>query len=609
MKVMNENQFGKTRDGICKGIANINEIFGEVQKIIEDSKSPYYDTPRYIFRGITKYYPSGSEPQKETYDVDDVENGYIRSGQAVRMEATSNKYHLEKAYIRANYISGLQEMVYNAKKHYPDKYNNDFTELDILADIQHNGGATCLVDFSKNFLTSLWFACSDNPHDDGFIYCYDVMKDMIEKDALTYIRQEDEDKAIYDLLYNTHKETNISSDIDARFYLWEPKPRNSRILRQDSIFMFGIEKFHVKTHGIKVIKVPADQKQNILLAMKSLYNISSSTIYNDTIGFASNNGKKMLCQKMNDTAYNRGYWNMIKGNYYCALDFLKLWEGDHEDDLTDGEKVELHFSLAVCYKNLGGTSENPIYYAENAKAEYNRVIHIVHHILNDGQRTDKATRTYYKQKSTRAFNGIIDMEYSSKNYLEAIDVCNKIIKEIENGDLQPEIGENNVAVNVKPKALNPKYCRISKMEMLDLEILENWEKYDDGDDGWRQSMIDCMSVFYSEAKEQDGNSYFDKLLIEYYKVIFDILICKDTRSTPEYIRHFVTWISNPQKELGNQIYDGYIMWNFNDIKDAIHDVTCIELRKKKSLLLDVTAYAISFRDKFQMQSWGRSDNM
>ena len=603
-------QFGKTRDNICNGIASINEILGEVQEIIANNRSPYYDTPRYVFRGITKYYPSKAEPQKKHYSVEDVEDGYIRSSQAVRMETTSEKYDLEKAYIRANYLSGLHEMVSNARKHYPDKYTKDFTELDILADIQHNGGATCLVDFSKNILTALWFSCSEDPFDDGFIYCYDVMKDMIENDALEYVRPEVEDQPIYNLLYDTHRETNISSNIEARFYLWEPSPKNTRILRQDSIFMFGIERFHVKTHGIKVVKVPAEQKQNILLAMKSLYNISSSTIYNDTIGFAINNSKKKLCQKMYDTAFNRGYINMIKGNYYCALDFLKLWEGDHEKDLTDEEKVELHFSLAVCYKKLGKTEDAPIYYSENAKAEYNKVIHYIRHILNNLPKTNQESRAYYKRKCTRAFNGIIDMEYSSGNYLEAIEISDIIINEINSGILLPDTPNNDEETIKKIKALSPKYCRITKMEMLDLEILTNWDIYENGEDNnWRKKMGDKMEEFYQDAIKQDGNAYFDKLLIEYYKVIFDILISSIPVSLLDYMRHFVTWFSNPQQPCGNNIYDGYIMWNFNDIKDAIHQVLSPELCKKKSVLLDITAYAISFRDKFQMQSWGRSDNM
>jgi len=607
---MKKEEMRKARESICEGIANINEILGKVMEILKNGESPYYDTPRYIFRGITMYHPGRNETKKDAYTIDEIEDGFIRSGQAIRMEMTSQKYNLEEAYIRANYISGLQEMVYNAKRHYPEKYDNNFTELDILADIQHNGGATCLVDFSKNILTSLWFACSDAPDHDGFIYCYDVMKDMIENDALTYIRNEDEDKTISELLYSTHRETNISSDVDARFYLWEPKPKNSRIHRQDSIFMFGIEKFHVKTHGIKVVRVPAEKKQNILIAMKSLYNISSSTIYNDSIGFANTNGKLTPCQKMNDTAYNRGYINMIKGNYLCALDFLKLWEGDNENNLSPEENVELHFSLAVCYKNLRYTEEVPIYYAENAKAEYNRVIHYARHILNDEQSLSPDKITYYKQKCTRAFNGIIDMEYASNNYLEAISVCDTIIAEINHGILQPELIDEDGKYTKKPKALNPKYCRISKLEMFDLEILVNWDKYAiGGGKKWRDELRNKMAILYNDATKQNGNAYFDRLLIEYYKTIFDILVYQDTLALSDYIRHFIKWISNPQKELGEHIYDGYILWNFNDIKDVIHNVRNIELQKKKALLLDVTAYAISFRDKFQMQSWGRSDNL
>ena len=209
-----------------------------------------------------------------------------------------------------------------------------------------------------------------------------------------------------------------------------------------------------------------------------------------------------------------------------------------------------------------------------------------------------------------AFNGIIDMEYSSGNYLEAIEISDVIITEISSGILLPDASNNNEETIKKIKALSPKYCRITKMEMLDLEILTNWDIYDnDEDNNWRKKMRDKMEAFYQDAINQDGNAYFDKLLIEYYKVIFDILISSIPVSLLDYMRHFVTWFSNPQQPCGNSIYDGYIMWNFNDIKDAIHQVSSPELCKKKGVLLDITAYAISFRDKFQMQSWGRSDNM
>ena len=61
-----------------------------------------------------------------------------------------------KEYSQADYISYLIELISHAKKRFPNKYKGGTSDLDILADIQHNGGATCLVDFSKNILTALW---------------------------------------------------------------------------------------------------------------------------------------------------------------------------------------------------------------------------------------------------------------------------------------------------------------------------------------------------------------------------------------------------------------------------------------------------------------------
>jgi hypothetical protein len=598
------------RNCICEGILYINEILSKVEEYMGIDESNYYDAPHYIFRGISKYYPTDETKKKkeDRYSIEEVENGFIRSGHSIRMQMTQKKYKLEKAYTRANYISGLQEMVSNARKHYPGKYTKDFTDLDILADIQHNGGATCLIDFSKNLLTSLWFACSEDIFDDGFIYCYDVMRDMIENDSLTYIRPENEKESIYNLIFRTHEETNISSDIDARFFLWEPSPHNNRILRQDSIFLFGIEQFHVKSHGIRVIRVNAEHKRNILFAMKSLFNISSSTIYNDAAGFATTNSKKMINQKWNDNAYNRGYVNMIKGHYSCALDFFKLWEGDNESKISNERKLELHFSLGVCYKNLYSNKKELIYYAENAETEYRKVISCTRKILRKNNLKTPQERAYYIQKCTRAYSGIMDMILASKKYKVGIKICDEIIKEINNGILKPEKNNsNNFDINSK-KELNPKYCRIMKMELLDLQLISNWEDYSKQKSKWKE-FSKKMDRFYDEAIKQKGNKFFDAMLIEYYKMIFDILIRDEDVHIADYKDYFVRWISQPRKEPKNRVYEGYVLWNFHAIKDAIDEIKGVKNIDKKNTMQYVTAHAISFRDKFQMQSWGRSEKV
>ena len=47
------------------------------------------------------------------------------------------------------------------------------TTLEILSQLQHNGGETNLIDFTTDFLTALFFACDGEP--DGTLvvsYCY-----------------------------------------------------------------------------------------------------------------------------------------------------------------------------------------------------------------------------------------------------------------------------------------------------------------------------------------------------------------------------------------------------------------------------------------------------
>ena len=79
---------------------------------------------------------------------------------------------------------------------------------------------------------------------------------------------------------------------------------------------------------------------------------------------------------MLDSAYTRGYANMIKGHYDSALDFLKLAEIEYlklTDQSEDKEwnnrmKLELYFSLAVCYLNSAVLWFNNLYkYLSNKK--------------------------------------------------------------------------------------------------------------------------------------------------------------------------------------------------------------------------------------------------
>ena len=152
---------------ICEVLQKVKELFSIQQK----RQECYYELPRFIYRGITKFYPYWDVDGNgiSTPTEEEVKNDYIRSGLSVKLyknsigkENTCNNL-AERGYIRINYLNSLENMIINAKKHYPEQYNDNLTDLNILADIQHNGGATCLVDFSKKCVDCLMVCLPRGP--------------------------------------------------------------------------------------------------------------------------------------------------------------------------------------------------------------------------------------------------------------------------------------------------------------------------------------------------------------------------------------------------------------------------------------------------------------
>ena len=49
------------------------------------------------------------------------------------------------------------------------RYQNGrkLSDLELLAELQHYGAATCLIDFTENAMIALWFACQEEQDEDG----------------------------------------------------------------------------------------------------------------------------------------------------------------------------------------------------------------------------------------------------------------------------------------------------------------------------------------------------------------------------------------------------------------------------------------------------------
>ena len=117
------------------------------------------------------------------------------------------------------------------------------------------------------------------------------------------------------------------------------------------------------------------------------------------------------------------------------------------------------------------------------------------------------------------------------------------------------------------------------MELLDLIILSEMNS---NTHTIPDSIVREMDTFYREANLENDLSNFDRILIEYYKLIFDICLKNEVshRDTTRMINLRNQYIvSNKGEE-----YKGYVIWNFKEIKSAIDKLDNIKFHTQKLYL-------------------------
>ena len=136
-------------------------------------------------------------------------------------------------------------------------------DLELLAALQHQGAATCLIDFTTNFHIALWFACQKAKDDKGcekdgkiFIINHSFMSKFRDIDS------EEEQKSITNFLGESsyqnqsvvvdpenkkksiekfleivsYPSKSVISEVEA--YYWKPPANKNRVVAQYSCFIF-----------------------------------------------------------------------------------------------------------------------------------------------------------------------------------------------------------------------------------------------------------------------------------------------------------------------------------------------------------------------------------
>ena len=528
---------------------------------------------------------------------------FIESGLAVRLLEKQKNENYTSANKHIDYVNYIIHMINDLKTRFPKYEDENYTDLEILADIQHKGAASCLVDFSDNFLTSLWFATQSDNEDFGYLFCYDINNEILVNDKLTILDpQRYDEKSITELLYETTKTTTYSGKREYKFWLWKPSNVNERIARQDSVFIFGLEKFKISDHAIKVIPIPPSWKKPIQHTLKTYFGVTGESIYCDVDGYADSNSKNTPYEKivnryfqlseeqrMSDSDSIENKDNIILGidnlehgmsclfqcEYELALQYFILYEKNFEfsfdspvnekDKFIENSRIfyELHYSKAVCLKHMGD-SFGAIY-------EYNKIIEFDKIFKDKYFSIEYFKDNYFRKKYQKIINDLLDIYYDKKLYDEIIENLNKLEKRIESKD------KNNF--NALKITIKNEIVLLKKFE----DIENNSTIFDYKDIKESQPLFYLLNVYFEEIFNYlKGDTLDNDILDDQIKELKKVLKKKIKKESEK----------ESEKDQLNDIC--YYSWQLKDIKRAINRYKVkdkvVNMKKVTSIIEDVVTY-------------------
>ena len=200
----------------------------EILRTIEDKS----DTGEYLYRGEPEHY------QEHPY------YGKV-SSKLYRDFLEREDFDVEAEHFD---IEVVQEAMLGAARRFFRKTVQDF---EILAEIQHYGGKTNLVDFTTDYLIALFMVCD--------------REESLDKDGRIILQEKE--------LINP--------------YIAEPYEPVNRVIAQKSVFVRHPDGFILPNED-DVINIPADLKKPIRKHLERCHGVSAETVYNDLHGFIKN---------------------------------------------------------------------------------------------------------------------------------------------------------------------------------------------------------------------------------------------------------------------------------------------------------------------------------
>ena len=446
---------------------DLSSVLEKIAEIAEKS-----DKSDYIYRGEPECYDKVSSTLYREYETD--------------IEAE----HFD--------IEIVQNEILKEAKEYTHKTD----EFEILAEFQHHGGKTNLIDFTTDYLIALFFACDGNRDEPGRVI-------LLQNQS-----------GIYKVVKPPR--TIARAGIQKSIFVQAP----SGVVDPDT-----------------VVCIPVDLKGDVLNYLRKHHDISTKTIYNDLQGFIENWSshksaytefyKGVTCQDRADSAKNlvekQKWYDKAVAHYTEAIDLnpdfadgynnrgaTYYHKGDFDRAIQDyNTAINLNPEDAKIYNNRGNAYAN--------KGEFDRAIQ-EHNIAIDLNPED--AKAYYNRGNTYYAMG--DFGRATLNFIKAIDLnpnfakayANRGIVYSEIGDFDRAIQDYSIAIDLNPDFVDAYYNRAAayaKKGELDAAIQD-------------VSKVIALNPEDADAYNNRGNTYGNKGEIN--KAIQDYNKAID--SNPEY---------------------------------------------------------------------------
>ena len=273
------------------------------------------------------------------------------------------------------------------------------SDLELMADLQHNHARTMLIDFSHNPLVALWFACyaaegsSRYGAVDGRILALDTGQ-LVFKDITP---SASEFGMTLDQCLAVGEKTQVAGwhatqGMTPKWYIWRSQYLTERTKAQDSYFIFGWpEQPDDLLAAGDTLLIDGDAKPHILDQLDRHFGIEAAELFPDRPGYArwhkvpTPSAQVFLRQALN--LLQQGEYAQAILDYDKAIDldsddpiaynyrgFAKGSLEQYLDALVDYDlAIELDPNYAIAYNNRGFVNRNLERY-EQAILDYDRTI-------------------------------------------------------------------------------------------------------------------------------------------------------------------------------------------------------------------------------------------